>query len=325
MLRNQKSEIRNQKVAGFTLVELLVVITIIGVLIALLLPAVQAARGAARRSQCANNLRQVGLATLNYEQAKGCLPPGYVLRPSPSPGHTALVQILPYVEQGNVAAIYNFGKRNMDVANIPAVTSQMAVYQCPSDDSAGRTALVPPAYSVPWWSRSNYVVNAGSTTWYSLPGVDVSKTRGPFRWDIVITLADVRDGTTNTAMASEVISGKTKDFPNSTWDTRGMWGWNEPGSSSYTHLNTPNSSAGDTMWYNPGQDIECVPGVDMPCDYSGGTHDELGQAAARSRHPGGVHVVYVDGHVSFAPNTIDQTMWRRLGAINDGEIVLTQD
>jgi prepilin-type N-terminal cleavage/methylation domain-containing protein/prepilin-type processing-associated H-X9-DG protein len=316
MISHSPSKIHHPK-AGFTLVELLVVIAIIGILIALLLPAVQAAREAARRSQCANNVRQVGLATLNYEQAKGCLPPGYVYGPQYL-GHTALTQILSYVEKGNVTTIYNFSKRNLDVVNIPAVSTPMALYQCPSDTAANRFVNMSPQK----FSRSNYVVNMGATTWASPAGTDVSRTRGPFRWDIVIRMAEIKDGTAYTALASEVIAGKDDLFgSDKTWDARGVWAWHEVGASAYTHVNTPNSSAGDMMWYAPGQDVECIADADAPCNQSAGTNDMLAQVAARSRHPGGVQLVYVDGHVGFASNTIDQNVWRRFGAINDGQIV----
>jgi prepilin-type N-terminal cleavage/methylation domain-containing protein/prepilin-type processing-associated H-X9-DG protein len=306
---------------GFTLVELLVVITIIGVLIALLLPAVQAAREAARKMQCSNNLKQIGLAALNYEQAKGLLPPGYVMdKHGTGLGHTVFAQILPFMEQAGVAGVYHFDQRNLATINIPAVTTQISAYQCPSDDAAGRVASAPSsAYPMGWWSRSNYVVNMGSDTWLSnVSTTDGSLTDGPFRLNVAVAIADIKDGTSSTAMVSEVISGKTKDFVGSAWDTRGMWGWNMVGSSSYTHHDTPNSTAGDAMWANSGSDIECVADADMPCDNTHGANMDQFHVAARSRHPGGVNVTFCDGHVSFVPNVINLNIWRYLGARDDG-------
>ncbi len=98
---------------GFTLVELLVVIAIIGVLVALLLPAVQAAREAARRIQCTNNMKQLGLAVLNYESAKKELPPAYTVKPK----HNYVAFILPYIEQGPLAGQYNLKKDWNDAGN----------------------------------------------------------------------------------------------------------------------------------------------------------------------------------------------------------------
>ena len=129
---------RVRKQRGFTLVELLVVIAIIGILIALLLPAVQSAREAARRMQCSNNLKQVGLAMLTYEQARGVLPIGYVDKvgaPNGWPGHTAFAQILDYIEQDNVAGTYVFEKRILDLTdnvNLPTTSAQILRFNVPA-------------------------------------------------------------------------------------------------------------------------------------------------------------------------------------------------
>lgn len=97
-----------------------------------------------------------------------------------------------------------------------------------------------------------------------------------------------------------------------------MWAWHQMGASSYTHRNTPNSSVGDAMWANPGQDIECVPAANMPCDNTHGTAMDEFHAAARSWHPGGVNVAFVDGHVTFVQDTVDWLIWNRAGSIADG-------
>ncbi len=321
--------------AGFTLVELLVVIAIIGILIALLLPAVQAARESARRTQCLNNLKQLGLAMLNYENTYGQLPIGIVYRPPLSqpgagtgwPGITALAQILPYHEQANVAAVYHFDMRNLNTANALATSAQMPVYQCPSDDGQGRAAVHDINHL--GWSRSNYVVCMGSNTMAidtngtsvahtgNYAGMDLT-TDGAFQMEGPRRLAELVDGTSNTAVGSEVICGKEDLFSanNRVWDVRGMWAWHMVGAFSYTHRNTPNTSVGDALWANPGQDIECVAGPDMPCDNTHGTAFDQFHAAARSHHPGGVNVLFCDGHVEFHTNLVDLDLWQNLSTIN---------
>jgi prepilin-type processing-associated H-X9-DG protein len=143
--------------------------------------------------------------------------------------------------------------------------------------------------------------------------------------DVSRRMADLKDGTSSTVVGSEVLAGVKDDCkePAAIWDARGLWAWPMMGSFCYTHRYTPNSSVGDTMWYNPGQDIECVsdPFAGMPCNTAGGTNYETYQAAARSRHLGGVNAVFADGHVTFVADTINWNVWRWLGAIADGHAI----
>ncbi len=141
--------------------ELLVVIAIIGILIALLLPAVQAAREAARRMQCSNNMKQTAFAILNYSSANSDkMPPGAWWTSNQSKQHSALVLILPFLEQKEVQELFDYSKRLWSPDNILAVTYNMNAYQCPSDNTNGRMAMFidSPPYAM---SRSNIVVCFG--------------------------------------------------------------------------------------------------------------------------------------------------------------------
>ncbi len=326
------------KANGFTLVELLVVIAIIGILIALLLPAVQAAREAARRMQCSNHLKQIGLAMHNYANSHRALPIGLQASPVGAasggrprmPGHTALAMILAFNEQANILALYHSEYANSHQINREATQTQIAVYQCPSDDSSGRTAINEGMGTA--MSRSNYVVCFGSAT--MLPnanGINIMEngsraginfeTNGAFRVDRSRKWNCFQDGASNTVLASEVLAGKD-DFKgpgDKQWDARGMWAWHMMGAFSYTHLHAPNSEVGDAMQAAGSQD--CVVGKKMPCDNSHGSRWDEFHAAARSCHSGGVNAVFGDGHVSFINETIALKTWQCLGSMNDGQVI----
>jgi prepilin-type N-terminal cleavage/methylation domain-containing protein/prepilin-type processing-associated H-X9-DG protein len=327
-VKTQSSERGN----GFTLVELLVVIAIIGVLIALLLPAVQAAREAGRRMQCSNNMKQFGLALLNYESQHRVLPIGLVASPYIStrgwPGHTAQMLLLPYLEQGVMQDCYDFSQESTSDHNRQVVSAVVSTYVCPSDGNSGQPTR---NLGSATYARSNYAVCFGTNTAVrndngidiaqtaNRSGVDLS-TDGAFRLDVAVGLRDFLDGTSLTALASELLAGPDQTF-GSSWDTRGMWAVHHMGAFAYTHRNIPNSTVGDAI-FNPGKNKNrCIDLPGMPCDLSstrllGGHH-----AAARSRHPSGVNCLFADGHVTFIKNTIELTAWQKLGALADGEVV----
>jgi prepilin-type processing-associated H-X9-DG protein/prepilin-type N-terminal cleavage/methylation domain-containing protein len=318
MAPNRPYTVHHRRTA-FTLVELLVVITIIGILIALLLPAVQAAREAARKMQCCNNLKQIGLAMLGYEQSNGTLPIGMNIGPQLK-GHSAFAPMLPFVEQKGLYDIYDFKKRVYDSPNNKVICISVPAFICPSDNAAGRRMKTDDATVV--FARSNYAVCFGSNTEGTSDTVLISTTDGAFRWDVAKRLSDFKDGTSNTVVAGEVIAGRDDVYlDNSKFDVRGVWAeGTNMGSAVYTHLKTPNSSAGDSLFSN----YTCAQDDSLPCDYSAGTSRYRGYAAARSRHPGGVNVAFGDGHVSFYNDTIDWHVWQALSTIAGGENVQSQ-
>ncbi|NLE38202.1 MAG: DUF1559 domain-containing protein [Pirellulaceae bacterium] len=301
--------------AGFTLVELLVVIAIIGILVALLLPAVQAAREAARRMGCSNTMKQCGLAVLNYESAHGRFPTGLIMT-ADRLGHTAQSLILRYVEEHALADQYDFTRRTHDMPNIILRRTSVSAFNYPSDPNTG--GEFPPDVN---YGHSNFVVSMGSATLTEVTANYDYESNGLFRWNEPRKMSDLTDGTRSTALGSEVLSGEASAGGTGRWDARGLWAIQYIGGSSYLHLYSPNTSIGDAPSAVSYQ--RCEPTFDMPCnpqmdDRAGYSHH---YASARSFHPGGVNVVFADGHVEFISDTIDLIIWQRLGQIDDGESV----
>jgi prepilin-type N-terminal cleavage/methylation domain-containing protein/prepilin-type processing-associated H-X9-DG protein len=340
---------RKPQSAGFTLIELLVVIAIIAVLIALLLPAVQAAREAARRSQCVNNLKQIGLAMMNYESGNGSLPPGE----KGCCWGTWCVFILPFVEQQSLFNAWNsYGSnvpsqgaldsnfRYAGPVNTTVTFSQINSYTCPSDPNAGASN------GSPGIRYHNYAVNYGNVdqaqntsnplpspynpnliarfsgapfTDIGSPAIDDTGDAVGFSALTTTKLASITDGLSNSLMASELIIAN----PNAGADLRGYTWWGP--SASFTGIITPNSTFPDNMgnggcsWNgtNPNS-------VNPPCN--GGTNNPTsGQPevylGARSKHPGGVNVGMCDGSVKFFKNTINYVTWMALSTTQGGEVI----
>jgi prepilin-type N-terminal cleavage/methylation domain-containing protein/prepilin-type processing-associated H-X9-DG protein len=326
-IRAKQRRMNLRIVAGFTLVELLVVIAIIGILVALLLPAVQAAREAARRAECVNHMKQLGLAMSNHEAAMRQLPSaaaGWNDAPTNGwRGFSALAQLLPYLEEGVVTFQVDFNKRVWDQSGPNgAWKNQVSVFLCPSDDSRGRVNMV-------YMARSNMAVCVGTLATMKNDPKNrqfefvrpesrsgwILETDGAFYLEKGRRVKEFTDGLSKTAFGSELLAGRV-DAGSSIYalDHRGRWAVAFEGGSAYSHQTTPNSSIPDKMPYC------CVSYPDMPC--ATGANFLIDEYyAARSKHPGGVNVLFGDGHVSFYTDDVDLSSWRALATVEGGEAV----
>ncbi len=336
--------------SAFTLVELLVVIAIIGILIALLLPAVQAAREAARRIQCTNHMKQVGVALHNHENDKKRFPSsmmGYSPLPRKGGGdkswtaHTAQSQLLPYLEETAVYEGIDFSNRWIHPANgTPTAKPVVPVYTCPSDNSLGRVYQTFGFGSTFEHSRSNFVVCAGKLQVSPIPAnplmtrlpelrnapwlepvlLSKFKADGAFVLEVGRQLREFTDGLSNTAVGSEVLAGQ--DVPKNTggphhYDGRGVWYIGFGGGAIYEHRFTPNASNPDYFSHY----ATCLPGIpeNMPC--STGAQDAGEEyVSARSKHPGGVNVLFGDGRVEFTSDDVDLVVWQAIATVAGGEV-----
>jgi prepilin-type N-terminal cleavage/methylation domain-containing protein len=312
---------------GFTLIELLVVIAIIAVLVAILLPAVQQAREAARRSQCLNNLKQLGVAMHNYHEALGQLPPGSVRSSadtfnregSSPPGLTNqwwqdsswVPMILPHIDQAAVYNRYDFRFGFSGTVNREAARALITTLACPSD-SARRNEFTSAGFAR--W-RYNYAVNYGNTNYGQVAIGTVSFAGAPFAPRGSARFADISDGTSNTLMAAEVITVIFDPWGGSLSDTM-LAG----GGQAFEGYTTPNSSVFDRVYYCPAAaaDLNGIPG----CTPSAGLADPV--HAARSKHVGGVQAVLCDGGGRFYSNSIDVGVWRALSSSRGKEIIPTE-
>ncbi|WP_437191713.1 DUF1559 family PulG-like putative transporter [Planctomicrobium sp. SH527] len=305
--------------SGFTLIELLVVIAIIAILVSLLLPAVQQAREAARRSQCKNNLKQLGLAMHNYIDIYGGLPPGFVQAPPTTFNQlTWVAMILPMIDQANSYNKLNFninigslvaGTPNAEVASKPLVAML-----CPSDGN--NMDGQPPGTSL--YARGNYGASAGIGPMLKvITAADVAYAltragRGPFEANTFTKVAAITDGTSNSVLIGEMRIGKGSTELR---DQRGVLYY--PEGPFVTFNDTPNTSVPDTMRIG-----RCDSTVVPPCTETYAAWDSKSlRWSSRSMHTGGTHVLMADGATRFVSQNLDLTTWQRLGVHNDGQVV----
>ena len=291
---------------GFTLIELLVVIAIIAVLIALLLPAVQSAREAARRMQCTNNLKQLGLALHNYHDIHGrfaagaisvVLPGGYTYR------QPFIPSLLPFLEQRVLADSYNFNLSFQEAVNSTTRATRFNAFDCPSDQPvlfANNGGLV---FDV----KGSYGINWGQNT-YADQGLPA-----PFALNYGASLAELIDGTSQTFLMTELLQTPAPPGqPNTVVDRRARMWADLSGCSQISTRLAPNSQVPDygTCWQ----------ARRAPCNRNTSDTDNF-YIAARGQHPGGVNTLLADGSVRFTKDSIALPAWRALSSRAGGEVI----
>jgi prepilin-type N-terminal cleavage/methylation domain-containing protein/prepilin-type processing-associated H-X9-DG protein len=332
----------NSGASGFTLIEILAVIFIMGLLMAFLLPAVQQAREAARRIDCANNLKQLGIALNFYVVKTNVVPPINLPRKLPDGStssvyyHSPFVRMLAEFEQQSLFNAINFtappAEPGMLWDNLTVMTTRVSQFLCPSDR----------LQAIHGYGRVNYRFNIGATPLSSADRAVPGALSGPFTVHVVYDTADFTDGLSKTVAASERLQGdwnpspfrRGGDYQLATIDirqfaepdqaltacsnlqpglrheSRGGESWFIMGFhfTNYNHCASPNSPVPDCSMYDLTEDM-----------HNRTLHQ--GIFSATSRHPGGVNTLWMDGAVRFVTNGVELRTWRAIATRNGGEVV----
>ena len=324
---------RDRQSKGFTLVELLVVIAIIGILVALLLPAIQAAREAARRSACQNNLKQIGLACLNYESTRKEFPPGASYAHKVSKRNNGIswhVHILPYIEQ---SAISDDIQRQIDEAKandtelsatflVDINQKDLEMYHCPSDtdlefDGTGKVGSSYASVAGSAFSRGDEDGYIDPVGWSGAVNVD-----GVMHVASKVRFGEITDGTSNTFLIGE------------RWYLLVTWATGARSASSATPTEPEKYS---TLYSTKNIDRRYPPNPDFNVVGYYKSHDndydrpEMPAGASKtmaindfpfaSFHPGGVHFLYADGSIHFIDDNIDLDVYLYMASMNDGQVI----
>lgn len=306
------SEFRHPiRIRGFTLVELLVVIAIIGILVGLLLPAVQSAREAARRTACSNNLRQISLATINYESGRKRLPAGWEIKPPTVMGSPAIInglltEILPFLEQTNLEDLYDYKKGYLHPDNQEAVNTKVSIFKCPSGPESKPT-------SIAGFFGAPTGMTAETTDYFGIRDIHDSsynRMKGVFT-DVWFgqgrpkRLANIKDGTSNTIAFVEK-AGLPELYANG-------------------RLVDEDTYYFYASWAGPSgiQVYSVVKDSNPTSPFPSGTEflNARNNHTPYSFHPGGLNIGLLDGSVQFLNDNVEFETWSRLIQPRDGKVV----